>query len=165
MAPTWGRPTLWFGQPTSAAPRAAFRPGHCQVGPPSCVCRCWGFVHQFSLSNGPILRVKRGLESSVCFSLCSLVFSSYFTSGCLQIIIHQSSWNLLELSPITKFGDQILQKDARVDGSISDLRTVNNTPTLSLCSSSSEGERTKVKYNFQRYEASIRDIPNLTLHL
>jgi len=33
---------------------------------------------------------------------------------------------LLELSPKTKFGDQILRKDARVDGSIFDLRTVNS---------------------------------------
>ena len=39
------------------------------------------------------------------FSLRSHVFSSYFTSGCLQIIIRQSSWNSLELSPTTKFGD------------------------------------------------------------
>ena len=53
----------------------------------------------------------------------------------------------------------------RVDGFISDLRTVNNSPTLSLCSSSSKAERTKVKHEFQRYEVSIRDIPNYTLHL
>ena len=33
MALTWGQPTLWFGRPTGATPRAAFRPGHCQVGP------------------------------------------------------------------------------------------------------------------------------------
>ena len=40
------------------------------------------------------------------------VFFSVFTcvflilhQGCLQIIIHQSSWNSLELSPTTKFGD------------------------------------------------------------
>jgi len=39
------------------------------------------------------------------FSCVFFVFSSYFTSGCLQIIIHQSSWNSLELSPTTKFGD------------------------------------------------------------
>ena len=70
-------------------------------GPPSCVCRCRGFVRQFSLSNGPILKVKRGMGSSVCFSLRSLVFSSYFTSGCLQIIIHQSSWNSLVITPTT----------------------------------------------------------------
>ena len=45
-------------------------------------------------------------DGIICvFSLCSLVFSSYFTSGCLQIIIYQSSWNSLELSPTTKFGD------------------------------------------------------------
>ena len=56
----------------------------------------------------------------------------------------------------------MLRTDAGVDGFISNLRTVNNTPTLSLCSSLSEGERTKVKHNFQRYEASIRDIPNHT---
>jgi len=31
MALTWGRPTLWFGRPMSAASRAAFRPGHCLV--------------------------------------------------------------------------------------------------------------------------------------
>ena len=42
------------------------------------------------------------------FSCVFFVFSSYFTSGCLQIIIHQSSWNLLELIPTTKFGDQLL---------------------------------------------------------
>ena len=77
-------------------------------GPPTCVCRCRGFVRQFFLSNGPILMVTHGMESSMCFSLCSLVFSSNFTSGCLQIIIHQSSWNSLELSPTTKFGDQLL---------------------------------------------------------
>jgi len=77
-------------------------------GPPTCVCQCRGFVRQFSLSNGPILKVKRRMGCSVCFSLRSLVFSSHFTSGCLQIIIHQSSWNLLELSPTTKFGDQLL---------------------------------------------------------
>jgi hypothetical protein len=33
MAPTWGRPTLWFGRPMSAASHAAFRPRHCLVGP------------------------------------------------------------------------------------------------------------------------------------
>ena len=87
----------------SAGPRVA--PLALPGGPPTCVCRCRGFVCQFSLSNGSILKVKRGMRSFVCFSLCSLVFSSYFTSGCLQIIIHQSSWNLLELSPTTKFGD------------------------------------------------------------
>ena len=33
-------------------------------------------------------------DGIICvFSLCSLVFSSYFTSGCLQIISHQNSWN------------------------------------------------------------------------
>jgi hypothetical protein len=38
----------------------------------------------------------------------------------------------------------MLRKDAGVDVFISDLRTVNNTPTLSLCSSSSEEAKTKV---------------------
>ena len=38
----------------------------------------------------------------------------------------------------------MLRKDAGVDGFIFDLRTVNNTPTLSLCSSSSEEAKTKV---------------------
>ena len=33
LAPKWGRPTLWFGRLTGATPHAAFRPGHCQVGP------------------------------------------------------------------------------------------------------------------------------------
>ena len=36
------------------------------------------------------------------------------------------------------------RKDAGVDGFIFDLRTVNNTPTLSLCSSSSKEVKTKV---------------------
>ena len=36
---------------------------------------------------------------------------------------------------------------------------------LSLCSSSSKAERTKVEHGFQRYEACIRDIPTHTLHL
>jgi len=26
-------------------------------GPPTCVCRCLGFVRQFSMSNGPLLDV------------------------------------------------------------------------------------------------------------
>ena len=38
----------------------------------------------------------------------------------------------------------MLRKDAGVDGFIFDLRTVNNTPTLSLCSSSSKEVKTKV---------------------
>jgi hypothetical protein len=36
-----------------------------------------------------------------------------------------------------------VMKDAKFDGFI-DLRTVNNTPTLSLCSSSSKEAKTKV---------------------
>ena len=41
----------------------------------------------------------------------------------------------------------------------------HNTPTFSLCSSSNEGERTKVEHDIQRYEASIRDIVTHILFL
>ena len=134
-------------------------------GPPSCVRRCRGSVRRFSLSNGPILSVWHRMKSFVCFCCVLCLFSPYSTYGCLQTKNHQNSWNWLELSPTTTFGVWLIRKAAGVDSFIFDLRTVNNTPTLSLCSFSSEGERTKVKHNFQRYEASIRDIPNLTLHL
>ena len=45
------------------------------------------------------------------------------------------------------------------------LAVINNTPTVSLCSSSSKAKRTKVEHDFQMYEASIRVIPTHTLYL
>ena len=62
-------------------------------GPPTCVCQCRGFVHQFSLSNEPILKVKRGMGSSVCFCCVSCLFSPYSEYGCLQTKNHQNLWN------------------------------------------------------------------------
>ena len=38
----------------------------------------------------------------------------------------------------------MIRKDAGVDSFISNIRTVNNTPTLKLCSSSSREAKTKV---------------------
>ena len=73
-----------------------------------------------------------------------VVFSSYSGYGCLQSKNHQNLWKWLALSPITNFGAWKLRKDAGLDGFISDLRTVNNTPTLSLCSSLSKEAKTKV---------------------
>ena len=54
---------------------------------------------------------------------------------------------------------------AEVDGLNLVLSSHQQHPTLSLCSSSSKAERTKVEHGFQRYEACIRDIPTHTLHL
>ena len=95
-------------------------------GPPSCVRRCRGSVRLFSLSNGPILWVWCRMKSFVCLCCVLWYFSPYSASRCLQTKNHQNSWNWLELSPTTTFGDWMLRKDEGVDGSISDLRTVNN---------------------------------------
>ena len=95
-------------------------------GSPSYVCRCWGFVCRFVMSNGPILWVWCRMKSFVCLCCVLWYFSPYSASRCLQTKNHQNSWNWLELSPTTTFGDWMLRKDEGVDGSISDLRTVNN---------------------------------------
>ena len=84
-------------------------------------------------------------DAIVCDFVCIFVmFSSYFLLVFLQSKNHQNSWKRLEISPITNFGVWKLWKDAGVDSFISALRTVNNTPTLSLCSSSSKEAKTKV---------------------
>ena len=84
-------------------------------------------------------------DAIICDFVCVfVVFSSYSGYGCLQSKNHQNLWNWLELSPTATFGGWILWKDVGDDGLISDLRTVNNTPTLSLCSSSSKEAKTKV---------------------
>ena len=84
-------------------------------------------------------------DEIVCDFVCVfVVFSSYSRYGCLQSKNHQNLWKWFETSPITFFGVWKSWKDAGVDGFISDLRTVNNTPTLSLCSSSSKEAKTKV---------------------
>jgi hypothetical protein len=110
----------------------------CQIGR----CRCW--VGRFGLVCGPSLLVWRSVGYSVqvcCIFHLFLLYSGY---GCLQSKNHKNLWKWLVLSPITTFGAWKLWKDAGVDGFISVLRTVNNTPTLSLCSSSSKEAETKV---------------------
>ena len=52
----------------------------------------------------------------------------YSVYGCLKSKNNENPWKLLEISPITTFGVRESRKDAGVDGFISDLRTVNNTP-------------------------------------
>ena len=64
----------------------------------------------------------------------------------------------------------MLRKDAGVDGFISGLRTVNNTPTLSLCSSSSKEAKTKVdatplkKPAYKLFQASPRLVNFLSVY-
>ena len=75
----------------------------------------------------------------LCRVFC--MFLSYSAFGCLQSKILQNSWKWFAISPITKSGVRMIGKTAGVDSFISDLRTVNNTPTLSLCSSSIKRRR------------------------
>ena len=89
------------------------------------LCRFLGascLVRPFPLPSGPSLLVWCRIQSSVhsCGVFC--MFSSYFRLACLQSTIHQHLLMAFILY----------------------LTTVNNNRTLSLCSSSSEGERTKV---------------------
>ena len=59
----------------------------------------------------------------------------------------QESPKLVEMvsnKPYNYFWCSKVIKNAGVDGFISDVRAVNNTPTLSVCSSSSKEAKTKV---------------------
>ena len=64
----------------------------------------------------------------------------------------------------------MIGKTAGVDVFISDLRTVNNTPTLSLCSSSSKEAKTKVdatplkKPTYKLFHASPRLVNFLSVY-
>ena len=106
--------------------------------------RCRGLIGQFGLVCGPPLHVwsSVGYFVQLCCVIC--LFLPYSWCGCLQSKNHQNSWKWLEISPITTFGVWKLWKAAGIDIFIPDLRTINNTPTLSLCSSSSKEAKTKV---------------------
>ena len=74
MALTWGRPTLWFGRPMSAASRAAFRPGHCLVGPQLVYVSAGALYASFLCQMGLFWMCNAGwnvlyisVVSSVCF--------------------------------------------------------------------------------------------------
>ena len=103
--------------------RSCFPPNlslvHCQVGsaeppwPPLATAFCWVSAWWVLMSD----RSVPGLDWSVwsglwalfvgmtpcrifcAFLLCSLVFSSIYSCGCLQMIIHQNSWNLISHKP------------------------------------------------------------------
>jgi hypothetical protein len=100
------------------------------------------------------------------FLLRLCIFSSVSRHSFLKSMTHQDLWNSLVITPTSTmlmYFLYLFMQELKVQ--ILYLRAINNTPTLSVCSSSSEGESTKAKHNFQRYEASIRDIPKLILHL
>ena len=128
-------------------------------GPPTCVCRCQGFVRQFSLSNGPILKVKSGMGSSVCFSLRSLVFSSYFTSGCLQIIIHQSSWNSFVITPTTTIDVHSSCLYAGIDGIYFALKDRQQVSPHLIFARPPAKSYVTMKHEFKKCDASIKVIP------
>ena len=134
----WGRPNplgrLW---PPPLA-RSLLGGSWCQIG------RCRGWIGRFGLVCGPSLLVWHNVGYSVHLCCIFRLFLLYSVYGCLQSKNHQNSWTWLEISPITTFGVRNLWKDEGVDGFISDLRAVNNNPTLSLCSSSSKEAKTKV---------------------
>ena len=134
----WGRPTpygrLW--PPPSSG--SLFGGSWCQmVGAGAWLVSLVWFV-------GLLLHVWRSVGYFVQLCCVFCLFLLYSGYGCLQFKNHKNSWKWLEISPITTFGVWKLWKDAGVDGFISDLSTVNNTPTLSLCSSSSKEVKNKV---------------------
>ena len=100
MAPTWGRLTLWFGRPTGDAPRAAFRPGYCQVGYQLVYVGAGLYTSVFYVKWAHLTSVTHD-AISCGFSCVFFVFSSYFRLVSLQSKNHQNSWNSLIITPTT----------------------------------------------------------------
>ena len=160
----WGRPNplgrLW--PPPSSG--SLLGGSWCQIG------RCRGWISRFGLVCGPSLLgwCSIGYSMHLCCVFC--LFWPFFGYGCLQSKNHQNSWKWLVLSPITTFGVRMLWKNAGVDGFIFDLRAVNNTPTLSLYSSSSKEAKTKVdatpvkKLAYKLFQASPRLVNFLSVY-
>ena len=78
----------------------------------SIVCICLGAPICFDLWALFVSDISR-LWFFVHFFLCSLVCLPKCSYGCLQITIHQNSWNGLAIRPITKFGDWTVMENCR----------------------------------------------------
>ena len=60
---------------------------------------CILLVVPISSSLLALLVSETQLQDICAFLLCSLVFSSFYRCGCLQMIIHQNSWNSISHKP------------------------------------------------------------------
>ena len=129
-------------------------------GPPTCVCQCRGFVCQFFYVKWAHLASVMQ-DAIFCGFICVFfVFSSYFRLVSLQSKNHQSSWNLLVITPTTTVDVHSSCLYAGVDGINFALKDHHQqAPPHLIFARPRAKSHVTMKHYFKRCDASIKVIP------